>query len=283
MLKFTKDKTQYGLLPLNKGSNSKVSHIFVNGFMSDEKEDYQASDWQKGLEKFINTSDKRFIYQWDSSFDYFKFENHIPFKNGFKNELKKIKHFVGSSLTISKLSPLIVSSRLNPLLVLPASFSSFCFEQWKISKENSIKYGKALAQEIAFENIRNDEIYLYAHSLGVNLLRNTLLELEKQNIFVEKVFLFGGASCNKNKKEWTKISNLTKKGIYNFYTKNDDVLGYFYRIAELGSSPVGLVPISLEHNKLFNIDVSYAVKGHFEYKKNLKTIFEELKYSTNIY
>ena len=34
MLKFSNDKTEYGLLPLHKGSNSKVSHIFVNGFMS---------------------------------------------------------------------------------------------------------------------------------------------------------------------------------------------------------------------------------------------------------
>ena len=42
MFNFNKDKTKYGLLPLNKGSNSETSHIFVNGFMSDEKEDYKA-------------------------------------------------------------------------------------------------------------------------------------------------------------------------------------------------------------------------------------------------
>ena len=63
MLKFTIDKTKYGLVPLYEGSNSKVSHIFINGFMSNEKEDYKAIDWQNGLEKFINPSDKKFIYK----------------------------------------------------------------------------------------------------------------------------------------------------------------------------------------------------------------------------
>jgi hypothetical protein len=52
------DKTKYGLLPLYESSNSKVSHIFVNGFMSDEKEDYKAIDWQNGLEKFISSTIK---------------------------------------------------------------------------------------------------------------------------------------------------------------------------------------------------------------------------------
>ena len=70
MFNFNKDKTKYGLLPLNKGSNSETSHIFVNGFMSDEKEDYKAIDWQNGLEKFISSTDKKFIYKLISFFIY---------------------------------------------------------------------------------------------------------------------------------------------------------------------------------------------------------------------
>ena len=93
MFNFNKDKTKYGLLPLNKGSNSETSHIFVNGFMSDEKEEYKAIDWQNGLERFIKPSDKKFIYKWESSFDYSKLKNHIPFKNGFKYEMKKGRHY----------------------------------------------------------------------------------------------------------------------------------------------------------------------------------------------
>ena len=271
MLKFTNDKTKYGLLPLYEGSNSKVSHIFINGFMSDEKEEYKAIDWQNGLEKFINPSDKKFIYKWESSFDYSKLKNHIPFKNGFKHEMKKFKHLLPVGVSLSTVT------RLNPFMILPTSFSSFCLEEWKISKENSVKYGIFLAEEINIQKITNDKIYLYAHSLGVNLVKNTLLELGKQNIFVEKVFLFGGASCIKNENEWLNVCNLTKKGVYNFYTKNDSILKYIYRTVELGSTPIGLVPLGLKNDKLYNKDVSYTVKGHFEYKKNLQTILKNLE------
>ena len=62
----------------------------------------------------------------------------------------------------------------------------------KYYKKTKMKYGLSLAEEINIQKLSNDKIYLYAHSLGVNLVKNTLLELGKQNIFVEKVFLFGG-------------------------------------------------------------------------------------------
>ena len=147
----------------------------------------------------------------------------------------------------------------------------------KYYKKTKMKYGLSLAEEINIQKLSNDKIYLYAHSLGVNLVRNTLLELGKQNIFVEKVFLFGGASCIKKENEWLNVCNLTKKGVYNFYTKNDSILKYIYRTVELGSTPIGLVPLGLKNDKLYNKDVSYTVKGHFEYKKNLQTILKKLE------
>ena len=269
MLKFTKDKREYGLLPLFKGNNPKINHIFINGFMSDEIEDCKANDWLNGLEKFIDSSDNKFIYSWECSVDYGNLKNHIPFINGFRNEMKKIKH----------LSPLALLGRSSLFLAIPATFSLFCYEEWKISKENSVKYGLNLANEIIkLTKYQNNKINLYAHSLGVNLLKNTLLELSKYEIQIERVFLFGGASCIKDEKEWLKVCNLTTKGVYNFYTKNDAVLKYFYRIAELLSVPVGLSPLLLKDcNKLFNIDVSDFVKGHFEYKKNLPKLFKNLE------
>ena len=43
---------------------------------------------------------------------------------------------------------------------------------------------------------QDKKIYLYAHSLGTNLVKNSLLELANKNISVEKVHLFGGATSS---------------------------------------------------------------------------------------
>lgn len=276
MLKFTKDKIKYGLLSLNKGSNPKVNHIFINGFMSDETEDSKAKDWQDGLKNILNKDEQRFIFKWESGLDYSSSRNHIPFKNGLEFELKRIKHIAQTYEKVSSNS--LLSTGVNLLVSLPTSFSSYLIEEWKISNQNSIKYGKILAEEIEHLISENKEVYLYTHSLGTNLVKHSLLELANKNVSVTKVYLFGGATSHSDKYEWKRASETTKYGIHNFYSKNDSVLKYLYKILELGNNPIGLNPISVSSKNIKNHDVSSLVSGHFEYKKNLEKIFENLKY-----
>jgi hypothetical protein len=272
MLKFTNDKTQYGLLPLIKSSNPNISHIFINGFMSDEIEDYKAKDWQNGLKDILNKDEQKFIFKWESGLDYSKFKNHLPFQNGLEFELKRINHIAQTYNKVSDNS--FLSNSANFLLSLPASFSSYMVEEWKNSNQNSLKYGKTLAKEI--ENLINEDkkIYLYAHSLGTNLVKNTLLELANKNITIEKVYLLGGATIHSDKHGWKSASETTKYGIHNFYSKNDSVLKYLYKTFELGNNPIGLNPILVNSKNIKNYDVSNLVNGHFEYKDKLQTIFK---------
>lgn len=274
MLKFIKDKIQYELLPLDKGSNSRVIHIFVNGFMSDEIEDYEAKDWQNGLKEILNQDEQKFIFKWESGLDYSKFTNHFSFKNGLEFELKRIKHIVQTYNKISDNS--FLSNGINFLLTLPASFSSYMIEEWKISNQNSIKYGKILADEIEYLINQDKKIYLYAHSLGTNLVKNSLLELANKNISVEKVHLFGGATSHSDIYEWKNASETTKYGIHNFYSRNDSVLKYLYQTFEAGNNPIGLSPIAVNNKNIKNYDVSNIVNGHFGYKSNLSKILKQL-------
>ncbi|WP_141050606.1 DUF726 domain-containing protein [Aliarcobacter cryaerophilus] len=55
------------------------------------------------------------------------------------------------------------------------------------------------------------------------------------------------------------------------------MLKYLYKTFELGDNPIGLNPISSNSKNIKNYDVSYTVKGHFEYKKNLQTILKNLE------
>ena len=124
---------------------------------------------------------------------------------------------------------------------------------------------------------QDKKIYLYAHSLGTNLVKNSLLELANKNLSVEKVHLFGGATSNSSIKEWKNASEIVKFGIHNFYSQKDSVLKYLYKTFELGDNPIGLNPISSNSKNIKNYDVSDTVKGHFEYKKNLQTILKKLE------
>lgn len=255
---------KYGLIPL-KNNNIHLSnsvHIFVNGFMSDEDDESLFLEWLEGFKYIIPPSDKLYLFRWDSGLDYTKIKNHLPFNNGIKQDLKKT-----INLAIGKVHPLLTVATL-PI---------FFLDEWKTANSNSTQYGELLAEDLI--KLAFNKIYLYGHSLGTNLVRNTLLKLHKENIFIEKVFLFGGASCSKDINEWSKICNITNQGIYNFYTRNDWVLDNLYKLAELNSKPIGLEPLFLTDTfKIFNYDVSYTVNGHFDYKKNLPTIFRNLKY-----
>ena len=43
------------------------------------------------------------------------------------------------------------------------------------------------------------------------------------------------------------------------------------------------MPLGLKNDKLYNKDVSYTVKGHFEYKKNLQTILKKIRIIKDIF
>jgi len=138
------------MLKMLVGSNSiKTSnsiHILINGFMSDEKEDYEAKDWKNGLKNILDKDEQKYIFKWESGLDYSKLTNHIPFKNGLDFEIKRVKYILETYENIAENSPL--STKLNFLLTIPASFSSYIVQEWKNSNTNSIKYGKILANEI---------------------------------------------------------------------------------------------------------------------------------------
>ena len=102
-----------------------------------------------------------------------------------KNKLKRIKHIAKTYNKVSEHS--FLSNGINFLLSLPASFSSYIVEEWKNSNQNSIKYGKILANEIEYLINQDKKVHIYAHSLGTNLIKHSLLELANKNISIEKV------------------------------------------------------------------------------------------------
>lgn len=69
------------LICLNNANKNNSSHLFINGFMSDELEDYKAKDWQDGLKDILNQDEQKFIFKWESGLDYSSLRNHLTFSN----------------------------------------------------------------------------------------------------------------------------------------------------------------------------------------------------------
>ena len=113
------------MLKMLVGSNSiKTSnsiHILINGFMSDEKEDYEAKDWKNGLKNILDKDEQKYIFKWESGLDYSKLTNHIPFKNGLDFEIKRVKYILETYENIAENSTL--STKLNASI---SSFTSNC-------------------------------------------------------------------------------------------------------------------------------------------------------------
>lgn len=265
------NETEYGLLPLIISEELHNVHIFVNGFMSDENDDLLHREWLNAFKFIIKDKESVFLYKWPSGIDHFKLKNHNPIKKG-DSVWRQIKDIA-----------VLASLRINPIVGTVFTLGNVALnihKDWKNSNKESIEYGSLLANKIEKMQKENDKIkiYLYAHSLGANLVRHTMLKLIEKNISIEKVYLFGGASCSLEQDEWAKISNNVKYGLYNFYTPTDLILKKLYKLAENKNEPIGLLPIRSNMGfKIFNYDVTSIIGddllNHMAYKKNIPTIF----------
>ena len=163
---------------------------------------------------------------------------------------------------------------LNKFFEIPTLYEWFYCGHYDLvnnAKDFFIKLSKSL------ESFKKYKINIYSHSLGASVVKELLLNLS-DNINIENVYLFGGATNSEDYFKWLAACDNIQGKLFNFYTKNDLVLTRVYKVAELGETPIGLKPINIKNlMNLHNIDVSYTVNGHFDYKKNLPTIFRNLK------
>lgn len=77
-----------------------------------------------------------------------------------------------------------------------------------------------------------------------------------------------GGVADQNKLD--KLENMSFLGgnLKNCHSKNDGILKYAFKIANINSSPIGINPLDTKkHNKIKNYDVTKIVKQHMDYNK----------------
>ena len=246
---FSSEDGEYGIKHL-KGNNKETIHIFVNGFTNDSEDD-NYKDWINQSIDIIDKNDTLYGYDWASG------------KNLSKH--------------MTKVMPLLLRSKGNPYLTLGTLLYKVRAE-WKQARNNSEAYSNKLANfiEDKLKGNPNMTVNLYGHSLGANLVHHTLRHLYEQELRVNDVFLFGGAS-EVNKDAWTEVL-CSARNVYNYYSKNDQILTFMYQSMEL-ASPIGLNTIQYnQKNKLtlanlYNYNVSDSIGGHTEYIPNFSFLY----------
>ncbi len=143
---------------------------------------------------------------------------------------------------------------------------------WLKALNNAEKTGKLLAKVL--ENYEN-KIILCGHSLGARVIYYALKELEGKSQNICEVHLLGGAVEN-SRENWGILKNYPNTKVYNYYSYNDNVLQYLYKIGTLfNSEPIGRNVIDMP--QVINIDTTHRVKGHSDYKSHFATFYQKYK------
>jgi len=153
-------------------------------------------------------------------------------------------------------------SKIAPLgaLLLVADVAA---NPWTVARTRADMTGAALADLLA--RTGEDPFILVGHSLGGRVMAKSAMALATRSEppVIKDMHLLG-AAVGKGR-EWLSAGTAVEGAIYNYHSSNDEVLGRLYKMAELGTTPVGLKGIGASDAKLRDRNVSRQVNGHSDY------------------
>jgi len=135
---------------------------------------------------------------------------------------------------------------------------------WDDAKNNAKLFSEPLAvalNHLQLNQPERQDITLVGHSLGARLMYHTTSLLHKND--VNHLYTCGGALSREN--DWRPLLNATKHWS-NCRSDNDFVLQYLYQIAEVGDSPIGLIPVGKRNsNRRTDKDCTSFINHHSHY------------------
>lgn len=136
---------------------------------------------------------------------------------------------------------------------------------WWRARERANKTGAIVADLIARTDM--DEVVLAGHSLGARamLCAAEALGTKHDAPKVREVHLLGAAVGAKG--DWGQLNNAVQEFAYNYHSRNDKVLKFFYSLAQAGDKAAGAAGMTTRQKKIKNIDVTRQVPDHSAYCK----------------
>ncbi|MDX9797218.1 MAG: DUF726 domain-containing protein [Sulfurimonadaceae bacterium] len=238
------------------------------------------------IDGFLTEGDKKAGQKWlDAIEDKYKNNTiyHIRWESKKLAELAKLASCIlaKGKVTDSTISMALSATKVAAKKILPIGLAiqalGLLDNPWSVASLKAYQTGAVLADIIA----RTDKEYiLIGHSLGARVIYSCLSSLKtKDSIYIKEAHLLGGAVNNtvinddssNERVNWNGINKAVSDKIYNYYSKNDDVLKYLYTVGESvkfeNGDPIGRNEINSDY--ITNIDVSDYISGHTKYKDNL--------------
>ena len=178
-------------------------------------------------------------------------------KEGFKKILLK-QALSASTKAASKLGPL--SGAFNA--------AGLASNPWSVAHARAGMTGAVLADLI---KRTNDNFVLVGHSLGARVAVTAAQALGTNSVGeprLQSIHLLGAAVDDAG--DWQSLDHAVTDTVWNYWSRNDQVLGRVYRAARVGGVAVGHSGFNSSFARIRDRDVSKQVASHVSYVANIK-------------
>ena len=141
---------------------------------------------------------------------------------------------------------------------------------WHVAKSRADKTGVIVGDLLA--RTEAESYVLIGHSLGarVMVVAAETLGTKPGGPRIQAAHLLGAAIGAKS--NWDSLTAAVDEVAYGYHSTTDAVLKYVYRTAQAGEVAAGLGGFAPVSSKLQNIDVTEAVKTHFDYQEHVQLV-----------
>lgn len=236
--------------------------VGISGFLSEGRD--SKNDW-KSLNTVFDCS-QNYALQWESQELY---------------KLRKTLVDVSTKPTVAAFLAQLASvatKKAGGMIAIPTAILALLDvidNPWSVAKDRSEKSGRHFGDYLADRQI-SVPVTLIGYSLGARVIVAAAERLYERNALgcIENVVLLGGAVA-KNDPRLSKLRQVVSGKIINVYTRQDLVLNYLYRGAELFSHAIGTG--SVMNYDINNLDATPIVDGHLDYPAKLEKILQYIR------
>ncbi|MDQ3095173.1 MAG: TMCO4 family protein [Actinomycetota bacterium] len=139
---------------------------------------------------------------------------------------------------------------------------------WHVARTRATMTGSVLADAIVRADLPS--VVLVGFSLGARVIvaaAESLATRHGEAPRIETMHLLGAAVGTR--RDWRAIETAVSGTVWNYWSKNDFILKYLYKTAEVGQKAVGFEGIPTRSPRIKNVNVSRLVPSHMTHVKNV--------------